>query len=111
MNKEILVAAAWPYANGSLHLGHVAALLGADIIARYYRLCGNDVLFVSGSDCHGTPIVVEANHQGIHPSKIAEKYHREFIKTLIDGLNFSYDLYTKTTTENHKKVVQEILSM
>jgi len=108
MNKEILVAAAWPYANGSLHLGHVAALLGAVIIARYYRLCGNDVLFVSGSDCHGTPIVVEANHQGIHPSKIAEKYHREFIKTLIDGLNFSYDLYTKTTTENHKKVVQEI---
>lgn len=108
MNRKILVAAAWPYANGSLHLGHVAALIGSDILARYFRLNGDSVLFVSGSDCHGTPIAFEADRQGIHPSEIADKYHSEFVKTLVDGLAFSYDIYTKTTTENHYKVVQEI---
>ncbi len=108
MNKKIFIGAAWPYANGSLHLGHVAGLIGADILARFYRLRGHEVLFVSGSDCHGTPIAVEAERQGIVPSEIAEKYHNEFKETLISGLSFSYDLYTKTTTENHQKVVQEI---
>lgn len=108
MNRKILVAAAWPYANGSLHLGHVAALIGSDILARYFRLNGDSVLFVSGSDCHGTPIALEADRQGIHPSVIADKYHNEFVKTLVDGLAFSYDVYTKTTTENHYKIVQEI---
>jgi methionyl-tRNA synthetase len=108
MNRNILVAAAWPYANGSLHLGHVAALIGSDILARYFRLNGDSVLFVSGSDCHGTPIALEADRQGIHPSVIADRYHDEFTKTLIDGLAFSYDVYSKTTTENHCKVVQEI---
>lgn len=108
MSKRIFIGAAWPYANGSLHLGHLASLLSADIIARYFRLKGNPVLFVSGSDCHGTPIVVEAERRKLHPSLISEKYHQEFKKTLIQGLNFSYDLYTKTTTKNHKKVVQDI---
>ena len=108
MTKKILVAAAWPYANGSLHLGHVAALLGADITARHARSCGHDVLFVSGSDCHGTPIALEAEKQGVHPREIAEKYHAEFRQNLIEGLKFSYDLYTKTTTDNHRDVVQEI---
>lgn len=106
--KHILIAAAWPYANGSLHLGHVASLIGADILARYFRLQGNPVLFVSGSDCHGTPIAVEAERQGIAPQEIAEKYHAEFVATLVRSLGFSYDLFTKTTTENHKLVVQEI---
>ncbi len=110
MKKRIFIGAAWPYANGSLHPGHAAALLGADIIARYHRLCGDEVLFVSGSDCHGTPIAVEADCQGIHPSEIAKKYHQEFIETLINGLKFSYDIYTETTTKNHQRVVQEIFS-
>ncbi len=107
-NKKIFIGAAWPYANGSLHLGHIAGLIGGDVLARYFRLKGQDVLFVSGSDCHGTPITVEADKLGVHPSEIAEKYHREFSDTLIKGLNFSYDIYTKTTTANHKKVVQDI---
>ncbi len=64
-NKKIFIGAAWPYANGSLHLGHISALIGADILARYHRLAGNDVLYVSGSDCHGTPITVEAERLGI----------------------------------------------
>jgi methionyl-tRNA synthetase len=110
MNKKVLVAAAWPYANGSLHLGHAAALLGADIIARYARSVGSKVLFVSGSDCHGTPIAVEADKLGVHPREIAEKFHNEFRQNLIDDLKFSYDCYTTTTTENHRRVVQEIFT-
>lgn len=108
MKKKILVAAAWPYANGSLHLGHVAGLIGADILARFWRLKGADVLYVSGSDCHGTPISVEAEKQEVAPRVIAEKYHQEFLDTLVDGLNFSYDNYTSTLTETHKQVVQEM---
>jgi len=110
MNKKdkIFIAAAWPYANGSLHLGHVAGLIGADIIARYFRLHGADVLYVSGSDCHGTPIAVAAEKAGVAPAEIAAKYHKEFVETLIHGLHFSYDNYTTTTTENHKNVVQDL---
>lgn len=106
--RKIFIGAAWPYANGSLHLGHASALIGSDILARYFRLRGDNVLFVSGSDCHGTPIAFEADRQGVSPAEIAEKYHEEFKETLIDGLGFSYDIFTKTTTENHYEVVQEI---
>lgn len=108
MNRRIFVGLAWPYANGSLHLGHVSALLGGDIIARYHRLNGDKVLLVSGSDCYGTPIAVEAAEKGIDPSEIADKYHKEFEQTLIDGIKFSYDIYTRTTTDHHAKVVQSL---
>lgn len=108
MGKKVLVASAWPYANGSLHLGHVAGLIGGDVLSRYYRLKGDDVLFVSGSDCHGTPIAVEADKQGLHPSEIANKYHEEFKDNFLNGLSFSYDNYTKTTTDNHRQIVQEM---
>lgn len=108
MNKRIFIGLAWPYANGSLHLGHVSAFIGADILARYHRLAGNHVLFVSGSDCYGTPIAVEAAERGIKPSEIADKYHEEFRSNLIDRLGFSYDIYTRTTTDQHAKVVQDL---
>jgi methionyl-tRNA synthetase len=108
MKRKILVAAALPYANGSLHLGHVAGLIGSDVLARYFRLKGNSVLYVSGSDCYGTPIVFEAEKKNIHPSKIADKYHQEFVDVLINGLNFSYDFFTKTTSPAHSETVQEI---
>ena len=108
MGKKVLVAAAWPYANGSLHLGHVAGLIGGDVLARYHRLKGDDVLFVSGSDCHGTPIAVEADKQGVHPSEISSKYHVEFSDNFLNGLSFSYDNYTKTSTDNHQQLVQEM---
>ncbi len=110
MKKKILIAAALPYANGSLHLGHVAGLIGSDVLARYFRIKGDDVLFVSGSDCYGTPIVFEAEKQNSTPSSIAEKYHQEFQETLIDGMNFSYDFYTKTTSKEHHKTVQKIFT-
>ncbi len=108
MKKKILIGLAWPYANGSLHLGHVSGLLGGDVVARYHRLAGDEVLFVSGSDCYGTPIAVEAAEKNIHPNEIANKYHEEFRRTLIDGLKFSYDLYTQTTDKHHIKVVQDL---
>lgn len=108
MKKLVFIGAAWPYANGSLHLGHIAALLGADVLARYYRQKGDDVLFVSGSDCHGTPIAVAAEKQGIEPLEIAQKYHQEFKENLINGLNFSYDLFSWTISPFHQKLVQQI---
>ena len=106
--KYILIALAWPYANGSLHLGHIASFIGADVLARYHRLRGDAVLFVSGSDCYGTPIVVEAIRRGVSPASIADRYHAEFEKNLLVDLSFSHDLYTKTTTPEHTKVVQDI---
>ncbi|MFH1612087.1 MAG: methionine--tRNA ligase [bacterium] len=106
--KNIFIGGAWPYANGSLHLGHIAALLGADVLARYYRLKGNNVLYVSGSDCHGTPITVAAEKQGVNPVDIANKYDKEFRHDLIDRLGFSFDLFSKTIDKKHQKTVQEI---
>jgi methionyl-tRNA synthetase len=106
--KKIYIGSAWPYANGSLHLGHVSSLIGADVLARYYRQSGAKVLWTSGSDCHGTPIVVAAEQEKVEPEQIALKYHQEFKETLICGLDFTYDNYTTTLTENHAKIVQEI---
>ena len=80
MNRHILVAVAWPYASGSLHLGHLAgAYLPADIFARYHRLAGNRVLMVSGSDGHGTPITVRADQEGVSPREIVDRYHPEIL--------------------------------
>ena len=76
----ILIGVAWPYANGYQHLGHLAgAYLPPDIFARYHRLVGNDVLVVSGSDTHGTPITVRANEEGVSPREIFERYHQTFL--------------------------------
>ena len=79
--RRILVAVAWPYANGSLHVGHIAgAYLPADIFARYHRMAGNDVLMVSGSDQHGTPITVRADHEGRTPQDVVDQFHPEFLR-------------------------------
>lgn len=101
------VGVAWPYANGSLHAGHIAgAYLPADIFARYSRMNGDAVLFVSGSDAHGTPITLRADSLGQAPAVVAETYHREFCKNWAD-LGISFDLYTTTMTDNHRGVVQD----
>ncbi|GFZ33114.1 methionine--tRNA ligase 1 [Clostridium zeae] len=105
---NILIGGAWPYANGSLHIGHIAALLPGDVIARYYRAKGDKVLYVSGSDCHGTPISIRAKKEGVSPKDIADKYHSEF-KECFEKLNFSYDYYGRTDDEFHKKEVQEAI--
>jgi len=108
MSKKILIGVAWPYVNGDLHLGHLAGyLLPADIFARYQRMLGNDCVMVSGSDCHGTPITVAADKEKISPTEIIEEYHVKDVD-LFKLYGLSYNLYTKTTTENHKKIVQEM---
>lgn len=103
----IVIGGAWPYANGSLHLGHIAALLPGDILARYYRLKGEKVLYVSGSDCNGTPISIRANQEGTTPEAIASKYHEEFVDCFTK-LGFSYDFYTRTDASHHHQSVQQI---
>ncbi|MCY4663042.1 MAG: methionine--tRNA ligase [Acidimicrobiaceae bacterium] len=108
MAVPVLVAVAWPYASGSRHLGHLAgAYLPADIYARYQRLAGNDVLMVSGSDVHGTPITVRADAEGVTPSEIVERYHSEFCQQW-ELLGISWDLYTTTGTRNHAEVTQDM---
>lgn len=106
--RRILVAVAWPYASGSRHLGHLAgAYLPADIFARYHRLAGNDVLMVSGSDVHGTPITVRADEEGVDPQVIVDRYHNEFLDNWRQ-LGISWDLYTTTGTENHREVTWDM---
>lgn len=104
---NIFIGGAWPYANGSLHLGRLASLLPGDVIARYFRLKGEKVLFVSGSDCHGTPVAVQAIQEGVAPGDIADRYHQEFAECLTK-LGFTYDLYTRTDQAFHHQVVQEL---
>ena len=108
MSQRILVAVAWPYANGSLHLGHLAGCyLPADIFARYHRLKGDEVLMVSGSDQHGTPITIRAEQEGLTPQQVVDKYHSEF-KCSWQKMGISFDLFTTTGTDNHRQVVHEI---
>ncbi len=103
---NVFIGGAWPYANGSLHIGHISSLLPGDVIARYHRLAGNNVCYVSGSDCHGTPITIRANQESTEPRIISDKYHREF-KEAFSYLNFSYDHYGKTSSEEHKSFVSK----
>lgn len=103
---NIVIGGAWPYANGSLHIGHLSALLPGDILARYFRAKGENVFYVSGSDCHGTPITIRAKQEGLTPYEISEQYHNEFCE-VFDKLGFSYDLYTKTSDDYHKSFVRD----
>ncbi|KAB8291939.1 methionine--tRNA ligase [Bifidobacterium avesanii] len=105
---NILVNVAWPYANGPRHIGHVAGFgVPSDVYARYERMKGNDVLMVSGTDEHGTPILVEAEKEGVTAQQLADRYNRVIAKDLCD-LGLSYNLFTRTTTGNHEHVVQEL---
>lgn len=109
MSERIFIGVAWPYANGSLHLGHIAgAYLPADIFARYHRLKGNEVLMVSGSDQNGAPISIRAEKEGKRPWELVSYYHREFLDCW-EGLGISFDLFTSTGTQNHKEIVHDIL--
>jgi len=106
--ERIFVAVAWPYANGPLHLGHIAGCyLSADIFARYHRFKGNEVLMVSGSDTHGTPITIRADAEGITPQEVVERYHAMFLEAW-QKLGITFDLFTHTNTENHEKVVHGV---
>ncbi|WP_203288861.1 methionine--tRNA ligase [Metabacillus sp. cB07] len=104
---SIFIGGAWPYANGSLHIGHIASLLPGDLLARYYRLKGEKVLYVSGSDCNGTPISIRARQENVDAAVIADRYHREF-SDCFKKLGFTYDCYTRTDSLHHHRTVQEI---
>ncbi|PPD57379.1 methionine--tRNA ligase [Dehalogenimonas etheniformans] len=108
MTEPIFIGVAWPYANNLLHLGHVAgAYLPPDIFARYHRTKGDDVLMVSGSDQHGTPVTIRAETEGKSPAEVAAYYHQKFLESWA-GLGITFDLYTTTGTPNHRAVVQDI---
>jgi methionyl-tRNA synthetase len=108
--KNILVAVAWPYANGEPHIGHICgAYLPADIFARYHRRVGNKVLMVSGSDAHGTPITVRADQEGVSPEEIVNRYHPIWVEVW-EKLGVSFDLFTTTMTENHRAVVHDMFN-
>ena len=104
--RNILIGGAWPYANGSLHIGHIAGLLPGDVLARYHRAIGDNVYFVSGSDCHGTPVALRARQEKRTPQEVSDFYHEEFVDCF-DRLGFSYDVYTKTSSDEHKKFVRD----
>ena len=105
---HVLSAVAWPYANGPRHIGHVAGFgVPSDVFSRYMRMAGHEVLMVSGTDEHGTPILVTADKEGVTAKDLADKNNAVIVTDLAD-LGLSYDLFTRTTTGNHYAVVQEM---
>lgn len=107
VGKNVLVCSAWPYANGDLHLGHIAgAYLPADIFARYNRLRGNKVLYVSGSDAHGTPITLKAKQENVEPIEVVKRFHDRFLEGW-KGLGITFDLFTHTHTNNHIGITEQ----
>lgn len=105
---HVLAAVAWPYANGPRHIGHVSGFgVPSDVFSRYMRMAGHDVLMVSGTDEHGTPILVQAEQEGASARELADRYNRVIVEDLA-ALGLSYDLFTRTTTGNHYAVAQEL---
>lgn len=110
MSAPILTSVAWPYANGPRHIGHVAGFgVPSDVFARYQRMRGRDVLMVSGTDEHGTPLLVQAEKEGVSVQQLADTYNKQIVEDLA-GLGLSYDLFTRTTTRNHYAIVQELFT-
>ena len=106
--EKIFVGVSWPYASSKIHIGHLAGqYIACDVFARYHRLKGNNVLMVSGSDSHGTPIVFKAEEEGISPEELVNRSHKKILKTYRD-LGLIYENYTSTMTKNHEEVVQNI---
>src|SRR5690348_13996988 len=108
--SRVLAAVAWPYANGLRHIGHVSGFaVPSDVFSRYMRMAGHDVLMVSGTDEHGTPIQVQADAEGDTPRELGDRCIR-VIAEAVHGLGLSYDLFTRTSTNNHDQVTEEIFS-
>jgi len=107
--QNILVCVAWPYASGARHVGHMSTYIPGDVFARYHRMKGNNVLMVSGSDQHGTPVTLVADREGKSPEEVARYYHT-IIKDGFDRMGMIWDLYTETHTENHIAVTQSVFT-
>ncbi len=105
--KRTLITSALPYANGPVHIGHLAGVyVPADIYARYLRLKGEDVMFVGGSDEHGVPITIKARKEGVTPQDIVDRYHK-IIKDSFQELGISFDVYGRTTSDTHRKTASD----
>jgi len=108
--SKVLSAVAWPYANGPRHIGHIAGFgVPSDVFSRYMRMAGHDVLMVSGTDEHGTPILVAADQEGVSAKELADRNNRLIVEEFV-ALGLSYDLFTRTTTRNHYAVAQEMFT-
>ena len=103
-----LVTCGLPYANGKAHIGHLRTYIPADVYVRYLRLMGEDVLFVCGSDCHGTPIVVNAEKEGVTPKELVDRYHEHFQKVFRE-LGIEFDFYGRTDADYNHRRTQEIV--
>ncbi|WP_373776651.1 methionine--tRNA ligase [Porphyromonas loveana] len=105
--KRTLITTALPYANGPVHIGHLAGVyVPADIYARYLRLRGRDCLLIGGSDEHGVPIALKAKAEGCSPQEVVDRYHN-IIKKSFEGLGISFDIYSRTTSDMHRQTASE----
>ena len=103
-----MVTCGLPYANGPAHIGHLRTYIPADIFVRYLKLIGQDVTFVCGSDTHGTPIIVNAEVEGISPKELVKRYHNHF-QEIFSRLEIEFDSYGSTDSEKNHKLTQEIV--
>ena len=105
--KRTTVTSALPYANGPVHIGHLAGVyVPADIYVRYLRLKGEDVVFIGGSDEHGVPVTIRARKEGITPQDVVDRYHK-IIKDSFAEFGISFDIYSRTTSKTHHKVASD----
>lgn len=105
--KRYLVTSALPYANGPVHIGHLAGVyIPSDIYVRYLRLRGRDVIWVCGSDEHGVPITIKARREGVTPQDVVDKYNK-IIKDSFEGLGISFDIYSRTSSKMHAKTASD----
>lgn len=105
--KRTTVTAALPYANGGVHIGHLAGVyVPADIYVRYLRLKNQDVIFIGGSDEHGVPITIRAKKEGITPQDVVDRYH-SMIKKSFEEFGISFDVYSRTTSKTHEQLASD----
>ena len=105
--KRTTVTAALPYANGGVHIGHLAGVyVPADIYVRYLRLKNREVAFICGSDEHGVPITIRAKKEGVTPQDVCDRYHK-LIKDSFEEFGISFDIYSRTTSETHNKFASD----
>ncbi|MDK2781366.1 MAG: methionyl-tRNA synthetase, partial [Archaeoglobi archaeon] len=106
LGRPILVTSGLPYANGYAHVGHLRTYVPADFFVRYLRKLGEEVVYVCGSDVHGTPIVIRAEEEGVSPREVVEKYHRHF-QEIFRMMNIEFDNYGRTDSEFNVRRTQE----
>lgn len=105
--KRYLITAALPYANGPLHIGHLAGVyVPADVYVRYLKECGRDVIWICGSDEHGVPITIRAQKEGCTPQQVVDKYHA-IIKKSFEDFGIEFSIYSRTSNPTHYKTAQE----